>query len=93
MAARKSRSESWAGQRRPIYLREGRLLRLPYNLGHAAFDFIQFEYGKAGIRRFLVALRANLVDGGRDPYETAFGTTVADFQHAFEGYLKDRFVS
>ena len=31
--------------------------RLPYNLGHAAFEFIESRWGKEGLRQFLFALR------------------------------------
>ena len=31
--------------------------RLPYNLGHAAFEFIEARWGKEGLRQFLFALR------------------------------------
>ena len=30
--------------------------RLPYNLGHAAFEFIESKWGKEGLRQFLFAL-------------------------------------
>ena len=40
-------------------------------LGHAAFDFIESRWGKAGIRQFLLALRRS-ASGGGDPYEAAF---------------------
>ncbi len=70
---------------------QGASARLPYNLGHAAFDFIEVEHGQDGIRQFLLALRANLIDGGGDPYETAFGMTPDEFDRAFERYLQERF--
>ena len=40
--------------------------RLPYNLGHAAFEFIEAREGKEGIRQFLLALRTNILGGGGD---------------------------
>ena len=38
--------------------------RLVYNLGHAAFEFIEARYGKEGIRQFLYTFRKNIVGGG-----------------------------
>ena len=37
--------------------------RLVYNLGHAAFEFIEARYGKEGIRQFLYTFRKNIVGG------------------------------
>src|SRR5919112_366866 len=38
--------------------------RLPYNLGHAAFEFIESRWGKEGLRQFLFALRKAVIGGG-----------------------------
>jgi hypothetical protein len=46
--------------------------RLPYNLGHAAFEFIESRWGKEGLRQFLFALRKNVIGGGESAYEEAF---------------------
>src|SRR5687768_17988645 len=46
--------------------------RLPYNLGHAAFEFIESKWGKEGLRQFLFALRKNVIGGGESAYEEAF---------------------
>ena len=58
-------------------------------LGHAAFDFIESRWGKAGIRQFLLALRRS-ASGGGDPYEAAFRMPAVDFERAFESYLRAR---
>ena len=58
-------------------------------LGHAAFDFIESRWGKAGIRQFLLALRRS-ASGGADPYDAAFRMAAADFDRAFESYLRAR---
>src|SRR4051794_41080862 len=42
--------------------------RLPYNLGHAAFEFIESKWGKEGLRQFLFALRKNVIGGGESAY-------------------------
>jgi hypothetical protein len=65
--------------------------RLPYNLGHAAFEFIETRWGKEGIRQFLFALRKNVIGGGESAYEEAFRLTADEFDEQFDKYLKDRF--
>jgi Tol biopolymer transport system component len=66
--------------------------RLPYNLGHAAFEFIEARYGKEGIRQFLYTLRKNIVGGGlEDIYQQAFRIKPEEFDQQFEKWLKERF--
>ncbi|HET7216418.1 MAG TPA: hypothetical protein VFJ02_00155 [Vicinamibacterales bacterium] len=65
--------------------------RLPYNLGHAAFEFIESRWGKEGLRQFLFALRKNVIGGGESAYEEAFRLKAEEFDEQFEKYLKDRF--
>ena len=65
--------------------------RLPYNLGHAAFDFIESRWGKEGLRQFLFALRKSVIGGGESAYEEAFKLKPEEFDEQFEKYLKDRF--
>ena len=65
--------------------------RLPYNLGHAAFEFIESRWGKEGIRQFLFALRKNVIGGGESAYEEAFKLKAEEFDEQFDKYLKDRF--
>jgi hypothetical protein len=65
--------------------------RLPYNLGHAAFEFIESRWGKEGIRQFLFALRKTVVGGGDSPYEEAFRLKASEFDEQFRKYLRDRF--
>ena len=64
--------------------------RVVYNLGHAAFEFIEARWGKVGVRQFLLSLRTTPPDGG-DVYEGAFGLSADDFDDAFQSYLRDRF--
>ena len=61
------------------------------NLGHAAFEFIEAEYGKAGIWQFLNEIRRSVVDGSGDVYPTAFNRTPEEFDSAFAQYLRRRF--
>src|SRR6188472_3285145 len=65
--------------------------RLPYNLGHAAFEFIESRWGKEGLRQFLFALRKAVIGGGDSAYEEAFKLKPDEFDEQFDKYLKDRF--
>src|SRR3954451_16387968 len=65
--------------------------RLPYNLGHAAFEFIESKWGKEGLRQFLFALRKSVIGGGESAYEEAFKLNPDEFDEQFDNYLKDRF--
>jgi hypothetical protein len=66
--------------------------RLVYNLGHAAFEFIEARYGKEGIRQFLYTLRKNIVGGSvEDIYHQAFRIKPNEFDEAFDKWLKERF--
>ena len=65
--------------------------RLPYNLGHAAFEFIESRWGKEGLRQFLFALRKSVIGGGDSAYEEAFKLKPDEFDEQFDKYLKDRF--
>ena len=64
---------------------------VPYNLGHAAFEFIEAKFGKEGIRQFMFSLRKSVIGGGEDAYKEALGMTRDEFDQGFERYLKDRF--
>jgi hypothetical protein len=61
------------------------------NLGHVAFEFIEAEYGKAGVGQFLVEVRRNVVNGAADRYQAALSRTPAEFDSAFARYLRERF--
>jgi hypothetical protein len=66
--------------------------RVPYNLGHAAFEYIEARYGKEGVRQFLYTLRKNIVGGGIDDvYQQAFRIKAEEFDRGFEKWLKERF--
>jgi len=64
---------------------------VPYNLGHAVFEFIEAKFGKEGIRQFMFALRKSVIGGGEDAYEEALRMKKDEFDQAFDRYLKDRF--
>lgn len=66
--------------------------RLVYNMGHAAFEFIESRYGKEGIRQFLYALRKGILGGSpQNLYRQAFRTTPEEFDQDFDRWLKERF--
>jgi hypothetical protein len=65
--------------------------RLIYNLGHAAFDFIESRSGKEGIRQFMFALRKSAIGGGATAYDEAFQMKPEEFDQQFDRYLKERF--
>ena len=64
---------------------------VPYNLGHALFEFIEAKWGKEGIRQFMFSLRKSVIGGGEDAYEEAFKMKPDEFDQAFDRYLKERF--
>lgn len=65
--------------------------RLVYNLGHAAFEFIEARWGKEGIRQYLFSLRKSVIGGGEAAFEEALRVTADEFDQQFERYMKDRF--
>ncbi len=65
--------------------------RLVYNLGHAAFEFIESKWGKEGLRQFLFSLRKGIVGGAESAYQEAFQLSGEDFDQQFDRYLKARF--
>jgi hypothetical protein len=67
--------------------------RLPYAVGHAAFDFIKGRWGLDGIRRLLFTLRQRHAADRGGLYPAAFGIPAEEFDRAFERYLRDRFPS
>ncbi len=68
--------------------------RLVYNIGHAAFEFMEARFGKEGVRQFLYTLRkgGGGVGGGMDDlYKQAFRISPTEFDLLFEKWLKERF--
>jgi hypothetical protein len=65
--------------------------RLVYNLGHAAFEFIESKWGKEGLRQFLFSLRKGIVGGAESAYIEAFQLSGEEFDQQFDRYLKARF--
>jgi hypothetical protein len=65
--------------------------RLIYNLGHAAFEFIESKWGKEGVRAYVFALRRSVIGGSDDAYQEAFQITPEEWDQQFDRYLKERF--
>jgi hypothetical protein len=65
--------------------------RLPYSMGHAAFEFIESRWGKQGLQQFLFSLRKNVLGSGETAYEEALKLKADEFDDQFDRYIKDRF--
>ncbi|HWI16300.1 MAG TPA: hypothetical protein VNT81_01045 [Vicinamibacterales bacterium] len=65
--------------------------RLIYNLGHAAFEFMESKWGKEGVRAYVFALRRSVIGGSDDAYQEAFQITPEEWDQQFDRYLKERF--
>ena len=65
--------------------------RLIYNLGHAAFEFMEAKWGKEGVRAYVFALRRSVIGGSDDAYQEAFQVTPEEWDQQFDRYLKERF--
>ena len=65
--------------------------RLPYSMGHAAFEFISSKFGQDGLRSFLFSLRKNVIGGGESAFEEALRLKPEEFDEQFDRYIKERF--
>src|SRR5690606_23266032 len=65
--------------------------RLIYNLGHAAFEFIEARWGKEGVRQFVFSLRKSVIGGGDSAFREAFEMDPDEWDQQFDQYLKERF--
>ena len=63
--------------------------RVVYALGHAAFDFVEAEWGQAAVGALLRAFGPAGPVG--NPYRNALGLAPAAFDQAFADYLRARF--
>jgi hypothetical protein len=66
-------------------------MRMIYNLGHAAFEFVESRWGKEGVRQFVFALRKTVIGGGDNAFEEAFDMDADEWDQQFDRYLKERF--
>ena len=66
---------------------------LTYRYGHAAFDFIEQEFGSEGIRSFLLEYRKVLLTSNIDKsIKETFGTEADEFDRRFRRYLMKKYV-
>ncbi len=62
-----------------------------YDFGHAIYDFIEFKYGKNGIREFWQSMKNMPFVGKRDPIQRAFNQRSKEFHHEWKKYMRERF--
>ncbi|MEW6322291.1 MAG: hypothetical protein AB1635_14525 [Acidobacteriota bacterium] len=65
--------------------------RLIYNLGHAAFEFMESRWGKEGVRQYVFALRRSVLGGSDNAFTEAFQLAPEEWDRQFERYLRERF--
>ncbi len=65
--------------------------RAPYNVGHAAFEFMKAKYGEAAIRQFWFYLKKATLLGTEDVIYSALGVKEETFNEQYANYLRDRF--
>ncbi len=66
---------------------------IAYRVGHAAFNFIEEQYGIEGVRNFLWQYRKNITGNVPAAIERAFEMPVEDFDRQFRKYLRKRYVT
>jgi WD40 repeat protein len=62
-----------------------------YDFGHAIFDFIEYKYGKNGIRDFWHSMENAPLIGRQDPIRRAFDQSIKEFNYEFKKYLRDKY--
>ena len=72
-------------------------LRIPYFIvyryGHAIFDFITQEFGKEGVRNFLLEFRKVLLTHNVEKaIKEAFGWELEEFERRFHKYLRQKYL-
>ena len=65
--------------------------RAPYNVGHAAWEFIQSRYGDAAVRQLWFYLKKSTLLGTEDVIFSSLGVKEEEFNEQFSHYLRDRF--
>jgi hypothetical protein len=65
--------------------------RAPYNVGHAAFEFMEEKYGDAAVRQFWFYLKKATLLGSEDVIYSALGVKEETFNEQFANYLRERF--
>ena len=62
-----------------------------YDFGHALFDFIEYKYGKNGIRDFWHSMKNSPLIGNQNPIRRAFDEPVKEFSFEFKKYLRAKY--
>jgi Tol biopolymer transport system component len=65
--------------------------RAPYNIGHAAFEFMRERYSDAAVRQFWFYMKKAALLGSEDVLFSALGVKEETFNEQFLHYLRDRF--
>lgn len=65
---------------------------IAYRVGHAAFDYIEQEYGVEGVRNLLWQYRKNVTGSITTAIERAFEINIVDFDRGFRKYLRRRYI-
>ncbi len=79
----------------PLLSRTGSLIggsgRVPYDFGHAMFDFIRDKYGLTGIRKLWWEVKKDRIIRYRNPLRSAFHLEREVFNSRFKHYLRVKF--
>ncbi len=70
---------------------EGGQGRVPYDFGHALFDFIEKEYGITGVRKLWWIIKKFRVIRYSNPIKETFHIEREEFNNRFRAYLRKRF--
>ncbi|MDJ0837119.1 MAG: hypothetical protein QNK37_11425 [Acidobacteriota bacterium] len=65
---------------------------IAYRVGHAAFDYIEEQYGIEGVRDFLWQFRKNIAGNVGGAISRAFEISPEEFDRDFRKYLRKRYV-
>ncbi|MCB1049976.1 MAG: PD40 domain-containing protein [Acidobacteria bacterium] len=65
---------------------------MAYRVGHAAFDFMEEEWGIEGVRNFLWEYRKDITGGVDDALQKAFELEPNEFNRKFKKYLRKRYI-
>jgi hypothetical protein len=61
-----------------------------YDFGHALYDFIEFRYGRNGVKDLWLALRHSPLIGRLSPLKRAFDVKPYELNHEFQKFLREK---
>jgi len=64
-----------------------------YDFGHAIYEFIEYKFGKNGVRNLWQSMKNAPLIGQISPIKKAFDLEPKEFNHEFNKYLRDKFRS